>query len=134
MIEQLLVYIYWTGPARRFIGCGALVERRLCRDLPACTGMTLNGFSPSTADALKSFCDGLGIRERLAQSDPGNAEWQRDLAVSCVKLAEADPSQASAFLTRASVIVQQMQQRGQLAPRDALMPDDLARRIAALPG
>ena len=34
------------------------------------------------AGALKSYRDGLAIRERLAKSDPGNAVWQRDLAVS----------------------------------------------------
>jgi hypothetical protein len=84
-------------------------------------------------EALKSFRDGLAIGDRLAQSDPGNAGWQRDLVVSFVKLAETDPSQARAFLTRASEIVQQMQQRGQLAPRDAWMPADLAQRIAGLP-
>ncbi|MFI4994240.1 MAG: tetratricopeptide repeat protein [Hyphomicrobiales bacterium] len=35
-----------------------------------------------SAAALKSFRDGLAIRERLATSDPGNASWQRDLSVS----------------------------------------------------
>ena len=34
------------------------------------------------AGALKSFSDGLAIRDRLAKSDPGNAGWQRDLSVS----------------------------------------------------
>jgi tetratricopeptide (TPR) repeat protein/pimeloyl-ACP methyl ester carboxylesterase len=34
------------------------------------------------ADALKSYRDGLSIAERLAQADPGNAGWQRDLSVS----------------------------------------------------
>jgi tetratricopeptide (TPR) repeat protein len=34
------------------------------------------------AGALKSFGDGLAIAERLAQSDAGNAGWQRDLSVS----------------------------------------------------
>jgi hypothetical protein len=43
-------------------------------------------------EALKSFRDGLAIRDRLAKADPGNAGWQRDLIVSCVKLAEADQS------------------------------------------
>src|SRR5271163_3781178 len=33
-------------------------------------------------EALKSFRDGLAIRDRLAKSDPGNAGWQRDLSVS----------------------------------------------------
>jgi hypothetical protein len=32
------------------------------------------------AGALKSYRDCLAIAERLAQSDPGNAGWQRDLA------------------------------------------------------
>jgi hypothetical protein len=31
--------------------------------------------------ALKSYRNGLAIAERLAQSDPGNAGWQRDLLV-----------------------------------------------------
>jgi hypothetical protein len=37
--------------------------------------------------ALKSYRDSLAIAERLAQSDPGNAGWQRDLSVSYSKLA-----------------------------------------------
>ena len=32
--------------------------------------------------ALKSYSDSLAIFERLAQSDPGNTGWQRDLSVS----------------------------------------------------
>ena len=32
--------------------------------------------------ALKSYRDSLGIREKLAKQDPGNAGWQRDLSVS----------------------------------------------------
>src|SRR5262249_16455279 len=31
--------------------------------------------------ALTSYRESLAIRERLAQSDPGNAGWQRDLSV-----------------------------------------------------
>jgi tetratricopeptide (TPR) repeat protein len=34
------------------------------------------------AGALKSYRDSLAIRERLTNSDPGNAEWQRDLAIA----------------------------------------------------
>ena len=33
------------------------------------------------AGALKSYRDSLAIRERLAQSDPGNTGWQRELSV-----------------------------------------------------
>jgi hypothetical protein len=37
--------------------------------------------------ALTSFRAGLTIAERLAEADPGNAEWQRDLAVSYGRVA-----------------------------------------------
>jgi tetratricopeptide (TPR) repeat protein len=38
--------------------------------------------------ALKSFGDGLAIADRLAKSDPGNADWQRDLSVSYGKIGD----------------------------------------------
>jgi hypothetical protein len=34
------------------------------------------------AGALTSYRDSFAIIDRLAQSDPGNASWQRDLSVS----------------------------------------------------
>ena len=37
-------------------------------------------------EALRSYRDGLAIAARLAQSDPGNAGWQRDLSVSDEKI------------------------------------------------
>ena len=40
-------------------------------------------------EALKSYRDGLAIRDRLAKADPGNAGWQRDLSVSYAKVADA---------------------------------------------
>ena len=39
-------------------------------------------FRSDLAGALKSYRDSLAIADRLAQSDPGNAGWQRDLAMS----------------------------------------------------
>ena len=39
-------------------------------------------------EALKSFRDGLAIRDRLARADPGNAGWQRDLSVSYEKVGD----------------------------------------------
>jgi predicted Zn-dependent protease len=39
--------------------------------------------------ALKSHSDSLAIAERLAQSDPGNADWQHDLSLCYAKLADA---------------------------------------------
>jgi hypothetical protein len=38
--------------------------------------------------ALAAFEEGLTIRPRLAESDPRNAGWQRDVAYSYHKLAE----------------------------------------------
>ncbi len=39
-------------------------------------------------EALKSFRDGLAIRDRLARVDPGNADGQRDLSVSYEKVGD----------------------------------------------
>jgi hypothetical protein len=38
--------------------------------------------------ALKSYQAGMTIAQKLAAADPGNAQWQRDVAVSCWKLAK----------------------------------------------
>jgi tetratricopeptide (TPR) repeat protein len=40
-------------------------------------------------EALKSFREGLAIRERLAGAEPGNADWQRDLAATYEKIGAA---------------------------------------------
>jgi hypothetical protein len=80
--------------------------------------------------ALQSYRAGLTIRETLARRDPGNTEWQRDLIVSCVKIAGADPEAAPAMLARALDIARQLKSSGKLAPVDAWIPDALARRLA----
>jgi tetratricopeptide (TPR) repeat protein len=84
-------------------------------------------------EALQTYETSLNIVGRLARSDPGNAGWQRDLIVCYVKIAGVDPSLARVMLTRAAGVADAMQSRGILAPKDAWMPGDLARRIAALP-
>ncbi|MBK9027192.1 MAG: hypothetical protein IPN98_04750 [Propionivibrio sp.] len=78
--------------------------------------------------ALVAFRKGLTIAEVLAARDPLNAEWQRDLIVSFVKLGES--SGDTSFTARALHIAQEMQRRGILAPRDAWLVDDLKRRAA----
>jgi hypothetical protein len=40
------------------------------------------------AGALKSYKYSHGIFDRLAKSDPGNAGWQRDLAISNERLGD----------------------------------------------
>jgi hypothetical protein len=63
------------------------------------------------AAALMSYRDCLAIRERLAQSDAGNADWQRDLALGYAKFAKVqrqsnNPDSASDALRRAQVIME----------------------------
>jgi hypothetical protein len=69
----------------------------------------------------------------MAKTDPGNADWQRDLIISDVRIAQLDPSEAKERLTRAAEVVSQMQSRGQFAAKDAWMPAEIAKRIAELP-
>ena len=45
------------------------------------------------AGALTSYRDSLAIRDRLAQSDPGNAGWRRDLSVSYNKVGDVQVAQ-----------------------------------------
>ncbi len=78
------------------------------------------------AAALTSFQAGLAIAEHLAQTDPGNAGWQRDLIVSYVKLSETTGDKT--YVDKALHIVLAMQQRNILAPRDAWLIEELQRR------
>ena len=71
----------------------------------------------------------MDIAEALASSDPSNAEWQRDLMISLVNRAEAEPHSAKAHLTRALAIITSLDKTGRLAPRDAWMIEDLKKRL-----
>ena len=68
--------------------------------------------SGNSAAALKSYRDSLTIRDRLAQSNPGNAGWQRDLALSCGRVALIEMRQGfrddalTAFRQGRDIIVQ----------------------------
>ena len=44
-------------------------------------------------EALKAYRDSLGIAEKLAKQDPGNAGWQRDLSVSYKKVGDVQRAQ-----------------------------------------
>jgi hypothetical protein len=46
-------------------------------------------------EALKSFRDTLVIIDRLARSDPSNAGWQRDLAVTLGEVGEVLEAQGN---------------------------------------
>ena len=65
---------------------------------------------------LKAYQDSLAIREKLAAQDAGNAEWQRDLAVSHERLGDIDIDQgddeaATAHFQRALEIRTEVVQR-----------------------
>jgi tetratricopeptide (TPR) repeat protein len=45
--------------------------------------------------ALASYLASLAIAERLAKSDPGNADWQRDLSVSYEKVGDVQVAQGA---------------------------------------
>ena len=77
--------------------------------------------------ALAAYRTSLALIEPLAARDPGNAEWQRDLIVSLVKLGGA--SGEHAHWARALAIAEALRARGALAPGDAWMIDDLQQKL-----
>src|SRR5271166_1770015 len=68
-------------------------------------------------EAMKSYQAGLAIRDRLAQSDPGNAGWQRDLPVSLEKVGDVQVAQGNLPEAMKSY-------RASLAIRDRLAQSD----------
>jgi TIR domain/CHAT domain/AAA ATPase domain len=86
----------------------------------------------STDRALQRYQTLLDRHRRLAAAEPGRADYQRDLIVSCVKLSEALPGDARKYLPRALEIASRLRTEGRLAPTDHWMIDDLGRRLASL--
>jgi hypothetical protein len=76
----------------------------------------------SLGQALEAYRAGQGLAERLAQSDPSNAGWQRDLSASYWKQAEiteADqPAEARAWWQKCHDQLAAMKTRGILNPPD----------------
>ena len=77
--------------------------------------------------ALAAYRKGLAIRQALAARYPANANWQRDLIVSNVKLGKVTGDKA--HVRRALEIAEAMREQGILAPRDAWMIEDFRRRL-----
>jgi tetratricopeptide (TPR) repeat protein len=80
-------------------------------------------------EARQAFLKALAIRERLAQAEPDRADYQRDLIVSWVRMSEIDAVRAREHLSRALDIARRLYDEGRLAPADAWMVDELARRL-----
>ena len=87
--------------------------------------------------ALAAYEAGHAIAKRLAEQDPGNAGWQRDLIVSRVKIARVAelkdaPREAQRHYQAALDVAIALRDGGRLAPRDIPMIGELERRLAAL--
>ena len=89
--------------------------------------LSAQGDLPRALDAVRAATD---IRARLA--DTGNPQWQRDVIVSFMKLAEADPAHARPAFERALEIARELSASGRLAPVDAQMPAELERRLSVV--
>jgi len=74
----------------------------------------------------------LAIRDRLAAADPANTQWQIDLVVLLVGLAQAGDD-APARLARALEIVRRLAAEGKLTPDQKSWPQAIEQAIAALP-
>jgi hypothetical protein len=83
-------------------------------------------------EACQAQRKSLDIIERLVQAEPGRADYQRHLMVSWFKMSESEPSSAREHLSRALAIARSLHEQGRLAPVDAWMVDDFARRLSAL--
>jgi hypothetical protein len=79
------------------------------------------------AAALTNYQASLAIRERLAQADPGNAGWQRDLAVSFGRVGMVESRQGTredalkAFRSGPDIIARLAKQ----SPANVTLPKDL---------
>jgi Tetratricopeptide repeat len=49
----------------------------------------------NVAAALKSYQASHALTERLAETNPDNAQWQRDLAISCGRIGDAQKVQGN---------------------------------------
>jgi hypothetical protein len=78
--------------------------------------------------ALESYLTSHAIFEHLTKTDPGNGQWQRDLALSHERVAEVLASQGArseavrAFEKGRAIIIR-LRQR---SPNNATLPRDLA--------
>lgn len=89
------------------------------------------------AEAQRLSGESLRIAQRLAESDPANAEWQRDLAVSHYKLAmfaqqSGDEAGCIEELRACFGVLDRMQERGMhLDPQLAQVYQQLAGKFGA---
>jgi hypothetical protein len=84
--------------------------------------------------AERAYQARFAIAERLAAADPDNAQWQRDLYVSCWRMADlterTDPGQALGWWRKAHDALARMRARGMhLSPADEGFLEQLERKV-----
>jgi N-acetylglucosamine kinase-like BadF-type ATPase len=84
--------------------------------------------------ALRAYDDTRVIRERLAAADPANAQWQRDVIVTAVKIAETairsgDATRGAAMYRKALSVCEQLKTSGRLNPSDDWMLEELKTQL-----
>ncbi|HMK41262.1 MAG TPA: hypothetical protein VK451_06845 [Methyloceanibacter sp.] len=80
------------------------------------------------AEALKSYRDGLAVADRLTKADPGNASWQRDLAISqgrvgVVLAKQGDAAHALDMLQQGRAVLARLAKQ---SPANAQLSKDVA--------
>jgi len=79
------------------------------------------------------FEKALAVRKKIAEADPDNAGFQRDLIVSLVKMAASGNAPAVRY-AEALAIAERLAAASRLQGRDQWMVDDLRQRLAAAGG
>lgn len=82
-----------------------------------------------TDAALGYFTDSSDILGALSEANPGSAEAKRDVIVSLAKL--GGMTSEVSYWQQALVIAEEMEAKGQLAPVDAGMVEQIRKQIAA---
>ena len=128
-----------TGRRRSRPTGGLAIAETLARAIPPTPNGSATSRSAMTGSAT-CWCPGRRAARfaayrrgspspRRSPARPRQYQWQRDLIVSYVKMAEAEPTAARAQLSRALDIARTLQSEGRLAPTDAWVIDDLTQRL-----
>ncbi|MEO8340653.1 MAG: hypothetical protein ABI604_13205, partial [Nitrospirota bacterium] len=89
------------------------------------------------ADARHDYAEAHRIAQRLKASDPGNTQWQRDISISYLKLADLAERQNNAHVTRtywtlAFDALSGIENRGlHLSPEDRQVLETLRGKVSA---
>ena len=110
-------------------------SREVDADLMSVAKDRFGGVIREIEPALHAYSQSLHIAKQLAARAPSNAAWQRDLAVSCMRVAQTMPAERSAdageAFQRGIGIMIELANAGRLPPPDIAL---LERILAQLQG